>query len=95
MFGKGIRWQSLATRVTLGTLVVFVIGIWSLTFFASRSLHDDMEKLLGEQQYSSVRYVGGIIDQELDERLRALEAVAARITPGILADDKARRTSRA
>ena len=89
MFGKGIRWQSLATRVTLGTLVVFVVGIWSLAFYAGRSLHDDMEKLLGEQQLSTARFVGSIIDQELDERLRALETVAGRITPAILADDKA------
>jgi two-component system sensor histidine kinase/response regulator len=89
MFGKGSRWQSLATRVTLGTLVIFVAGIWSLTYFASQRLHDDMEQLLGAQQFSTARFVGGIIDQELDERLRALEQVAGRITPAILADNKA------
>ena len=89
MVGKRVRWQSLATRVTLGTLVIFVVGIWSLTIFATHRLHDDMETLLGEQQFSMARYVGDIVNQELEERLQALESVAAKITPAILADDKA------
>jgi PAS domain S-box-containing protein len=89
MVGKRVRWQSLATRVILGTLIIFVVGIWSLTMFATRSLHDDMESLLGEQQFSMARYTGDIVNQELEERLQALESVAAHITPATLASDKA------
>ncbi len=43
--------HSLKTRITLTTLLIFVLGIWSLVFYASRMLRVDMEKLLGEQQF--------------------------------------------
>ena len=84
MFGKGIRWQSLATRVTLGTLVIFVAGIWSLTFYVSHNLRADMERLLGEQQFSTVSLVAADINRELEERQKTLEAVAARVSPAML-----------
>lgn len=35
-------WHSLKTRVTLFTLAVVVLGIWSLSFYISRSLQADM-----------------------------------------------------
>jgi PAS domain S-box-containing protein len=83
MFGKGIRWQSLATRVTLGTLIIFVTGIWSLTFYVSHNLRADMERLLGEQQFSTVSLVAADINRELEVRQQTLEAVAARVSPAM------------
>ena len=35
------------------------------------------------------RYTGDIVNQELEERLQALQSVAAHITPAILSSDKA------
>ena len=43
---------SLKTRVTLYTLAMFLVGTWSLAFYASRTLYADMERLVGEQQLS-------------------------------------------
>jgi len=51
-------WHSLKTRATVFMLVVFVLGSWSLTFYVSRSLQADMQRLLGEQQLSVVTAVG-------------------------------------
>ena len=48
------QWRSLKTRVTIFTLAIFTLGIWSLTFYASRMLREDMQRLLGEQQFSTV-----------------------------------------
>ena len=39
--------HSLKTRITLSTLTIFVIGIWMLTFYTSRMLREDIERLLG------------------------------------------------
>ena len=41
-----LLWRSLKTRVTLFTLVVFVIGIWSLALCASRVLSEYMQMRL-------------------------------------------------
>jgi hemerythrin-like metal-binding protein/PAS domain S-box-containing protein len=76
--------HSLKTRITLTTLLVFVLGIWSLAFYASRMLRVDMEKMLGEQQFSTVSMVATEVNEELGDRLKALEAVAGKISPGLL-----------
>ncbi|MBL0224521.1 MAG: PAS domain S-box protein [Geobacteraceae bacterium] len=79
-----IRPVSIKAKMTILTLVFFVIGIWSLVWYASRILRDDMEKLLGEQQYSTVSMVARQINDEISNRMLALEAVARGISPSIL-----------
>ena len=79
--------HSLKTRITLITLVIFVLGIWSLAFYTSRMLRVDIQHLLGEQQLSTVSFVADAINDELTVRLRALERYSdGRITPAILGD---------
>jgi PAS domain S-box-containing protein len=79
-----IRWQSLKTRVTLLSLAVFVIGLWVLAFYGSRVLRDEMEAMLGDQQFSAVSALAVEIDHALDDRLNALDSVAATIGPVVL-----------
>ncbi|MEO8170458.1 MAG: diguanylate cyclase, partial [Oxalobacteraceae bacterium] len=78
------NWRSLKSRVTLCTLVIFLVSVWSLAFYASRMLRQDMERLLGEQQFSTVSLAAEQVNAELDDRLRALELMAGGITPAIL-----------
>jgi PAS domain S-box-containing protein len=81
---KTIQWRSLNTRVTIFTLIIFVVSIWSLAFYATRTLRTDMERQLGEQQFSTVSVVATDINWELDDRLRALQAVASGVRPTLL-----------
>lgn len=83
------NWRSLKSRVTLCTLVIFLISVWSLAFYASRMLRQDMERLLGEQQFSTVSLVAEQVNAELAEGLRGLEIIAREITPAILGDTAA------
>ena len=69
-------WHSLKTRATVFTLAIFVLGIWALSLFVSRSLQADMERLLGDQQLSVVTAVAKDVNDNLTERLQALETVA-------------------
>ncbi len=66
-------WRSLKTRVTILTLAICLVGIWSLTFYASQMLREDLERLLGEQQFSTATFIAADINQEIDDRLRALQ----------------------
>jgi diguanylate cyclase (GGDEF)-like protein/PAS domain S-box-containing protein len=75
------QWRSLKTRVTLVTLAIFIGGIWSLAFYASRMLHEDMQRLLGEQQFASATFIARDLDQELGDRLHALETISGRLHP--------------
>ncbi|MBU4113338.1 MAG: PAS domain S-box protein [Gammaproteobacteria bacterium] len=79
-----LEWNSLKTRVTLITLGIFLIGIWSLTFFVSGELHEDLQKIVSEQQLSTASLLAEEIDQELADRLQALELIGKKITPAIL-----------
>ena len=60
--------HSLKARVTFLTLAVFVIGIWSLTFYVSRILREDMERVLSAQQLSAASFIADEVNNELDGR---------------------------
>ena len=84
--------QSLKTKVTLITLLVFVLSLWSLSYYASRMLRQDMERLLGEQQFATVSQVAAQLNQALQARVSALETVARAISPALLENPQALQT---
>lgn len=89
MSSKVSLWRSLRTRATFFTLAVFVMGIVSLSLHASRMLREDMERVLGEQQFQAVSMMARDIDDGLTLRMLALQAVAQLATPALLADPPA------
>ena len=83
------QWRSLKTRVTVTTLAIFLVGIWLLAFFVSRMLHQDMQRILSEQQFTAVSFMAANINRDMDERLRALEKIAGKVSPDILGNTAA------
>lgn len=75
--------HSLKTRITLATLAIFVISIWSLAFYAGRELREDMQVLLSEQQFSAVSILAADVNQALEDRLRGLEKLAGQSGPAM------------
>ena len=69
-------YHSLKTRVTLATLGIFVFGILALWFYASRMLQEDMQRILGEQQFQAVSSAAADVNEELTDRLETLERIA-------------------
>ncbi len=80
------QWRSLQTRVTLTTLAIFVVSLWSLAFYASRVLREDIGRLLGAQQFSMVSYIAGDLDESLAERVALLNKAAGELTPELFAN---------
>lgn len=70
------RWRTLNTRITLVTLCIFLVSIWSLALYASHILREDMQRLLGEQQFSTATILAAGVNDDLGQRLRALDAFA-------------------
>ena len=89
MFQEFVLPRVLKTKLPLLILLIFLTAIWSITFYASQRLRYDMERQLGEQQFSAVSLLAEGINEELSERISALEIVAAGITPALLGDAKA------
>ena len=79
------NWRSLKTRVIIMALAIFVLSILALSFLTSQILRRDLEHLVGEQQFSAATIVAAEIEQEIGDRLRALELVAGQIKPGHMA----------
>ncbi len=78
-------------------LLVFLIGNWSLAFYANNALREDVQRLLGEQQFSMVSFVASDINRELEQRLKGLGELATGIAPAMAdkpATLKARLTER-
>jgi len=69
--------RSLKTRVTLFSLLIFALSLWILGYSALTLLRTNLKQSLSGQQLSTVNLVAANIDQELKERLTALEMVAA------------------
>ena len=86
---KRVPWQSLKTRLTLFTLAIFLAGVWALSFYATRLLKSDMEKLLGEQQFQTVSLVATQIHEELQVRQDWLVQIAQKIDAPMVADPAA------
>ncbi len=78
--------RSINTRVTLFTLVIFVASLWLLAFYAGRLLREDMQRISGEQQFSTASFVASELDRELVERMKSLQIVAAGFAPALQAD---------
>ncbi|MFT3849609.1 MAG: PAS domain S-box protein [Propionivibrio sp.] len=78
------QYRSLKTRIVLATLAVFLISLWALSFYAGHMLRIDMERMLGQQQFSTVTYVAAQLDGELNDRVKALELIADAIDPAAL-----------
>ena len=72
MHVKVFQWRSLKTRVTLSTLAIFLVGIWSLALYASRVLRDEMQLLLGEQQVTTTQALASDLSNAVKQRFQAL-----------------------
>jgi len=82
-------WRSLKTRVTIFTLAIFLIGIWSLAFYITRMLREDMQRMLGNQLLSTVSFVAAQVNDDLDERLKALEKISKELSPALMSNPTA------
>ena len=77
--------HSLKTRITLATLVVFILSNMLLGAYASRTLREDLASELGAHQFATVSLLAAQVNDELQDRIWALEARAAKIGPAMLA----------
>ncbi|MBV5299777.1 MAG: PAS domain S-box protein, partial [Rhodoferax sp.] len=82
-------WQSLIVRARVFALAIFVLSIWALSFYISRSLQADMQRLLGEQQFSVVTAVAQEVNDNLTDRLQALETVAKEMDAALMSNPAA------
>lgn len=69
--------SSITTRVTLYTLLILVISIWAVAFYAGTMLRKDMLQHLGDQQFSSAAIIADEINDDFVDQIALLEKVAA------------------
>jgi PAS domain S-box-containing protein len=81
--------RSLKTRVTLFTLIIFLMSIWSLAFYASKSLRQGLQGMVSDQQFSTASFVAKQITEELQIRLQSLKNMASSVTPNMLDNTEA------
>ena len=67
---------SIKSRITIFTLVIFLVSLWLLSFYASRILRQDLEQVLGQQQFATVSLVAAQVNHDFEIRQKALEKLA-------------------
>lgn len=84
MTSRVAPWHSLRTRATAFTLLVFVLGIWAMSAYVSSGMQANMERLLGEQQFSVATAMAQQVDREMTTRMQALRIVAKEMDADLL-----------
>lgn len=79
--------HSLKTRITLTTLVIFALSLWSLSLFSVRTLQSDMTRQIGEQQFATVSAIGESLNADFSLRFESLRTIAANMVP-LMSDKK-------
>lgn len=74
-----LPFRSLKTRVTVFSLTIFVASIWALAYYASNILQKDLQRMLGERQFTTATILADDVQQELEFRFTALQNVGAAI----------------
>lgn len=80
------RHTSLKARVTVFTFLVFLLCVLAMNYYVSWTLHANMQKMLGEQQYSAVTLIAEHLNEELEDRIWALNTIADEITPAMVSN---------
>jgi diguanylate cyclase (GGDEF)-like protein/PAS domain S-box-containing protein len=75
--------RSIKSRVTLFTLIILVLCVWFLAFYAERLSLSNIEFMSGERQFSTVSLAAADLDEEVHERLNELERIAAALSPAM------------
>lgn len=80
--------RSLKTKLTLFTLVLFITGLWSMAYYLSHMLREDMERQLGQQQFSTATLMAATVNREMYYRLDSLQKTAKEINPRLLGNSR-------
>ena len=65
MFRNFFQSRSLKARVTAFTLLIFLASTWSMALYATRVLREDMQGLLGNQQFSTASLQAAEVEREM------------------------------
>ncbi len=89
---KVSRRDSLIFRAIVLTLVLVLLGIGSVVLYVSQSLQSHLRRQLGEQQLSVVTAVAKEVNDQVTQRLQALDAIASEMDAGLLGRPAALQT---
>jgi PAS domain S-box-containing protein len=91
-FLKSFWLQSLKSRLTLITLLIFLLSLWSLSYFISYLVRQDMQNLAMEQAKSSVSLMANEVNDQIEARFNVLKIIARDVSPALLANVPALQT---
>lgn len=81
-----LRQDSLKIRLLLLAAVLIILGIMGLALRVSAVLQGELEELLSGQLSATVGYVAADVEHEIGFHIKALNDIAAAITPELIAD---------
>lgn len=86
------QWRSITTRLTLFYLLILVSSIWIVSAIANYYLKQDLQRISGEQQFSTATLMAAQVNQQITSLVKNVEVVALQLTPELLANPVALRS---
>lgn len=68
--------RSLKTKIIVSAVMIFLLSLWALSYYAGQVLKKELEQLLGEQQLATVSMEAKHLDDEFLLRFQALTALS-------------------
>ncbi len=84
------HWQSLKVRLSLSTLAICLVILWSLSLYGYHLTRQNAERLIGEHQLATANLAAGLINDAITRQLTALETAAASIAADALLQNPGR-----
>jgi len=79
MASSALSRHSLKTRITVVTMLIFLVGIWTLALYATQLQQKETKQLLSEQHFATASLIAAEIGHELIGRAEALKQMAGEI----------------
>lgn len=76
--------QSITTRITVTVLTIFLVGLWFMSYYLGKTLLTDLEVLMSQQQMATATSIAIDLNDEMKDRLDAVELVARAATPAMV-----------
>jgi len=76
--------RSIKTRITAAALGAVLVCMGAMAVYVSALLQRDLQRVLGVQQFATATLEAADVDRDIRNRIKALESVAAGISPAMM-----------
>ena len=77
---------SLKSRLTVFTLLIMLVSLWTFVYYVCRTVRLDIKNLASEQALASASLMANEINDQIEARLKVLSVISREVPPALLSN---------